>query len=82
MTLTHDQMRAGHSYSVDLAYSNREGEYIICHMRAEYVGKTPDNLRQFRIDRDRPYLAIPDIWIKTIEPAERRAGHDLKVVGS
>lgn len=70
------ELRQGHSYTVSFKYGVGP-RYVIGEMRAEFVGKTNEGAFAFRLDRDRPYIALPAEFIRHIDPAERREGPAL-----
>jgi hypothetical protein len=74
--LTVSDLRQGHSYTITFAYTAGP-RFITGSMRAEFVGKTNEGAYAFRLDRDRPYLALPAEFIRHIDPAERREGPAL-----
>ncbi len=70
-------MRQGHTYSVEFAYAY--GPHMITgEMRAEFIHITNEGAYAFRIGRDAPYLALPASFIRSVRPAERRAGHSIR----
>lgn len=71
------ELRQGHSYSIYFSYGIRSG-YITGEMRAEFVGKTNEGAFAFRLDKDRPYIALPAEFIRHIDPVERRQGPELR----
>lgn len=71
------ELRQGHSYTVTFAYG-AGSRYITGDMRAEFIGKTNEGAFAFRLDRDRPYIALPAEFIRHIDPAERREGPALR----